>query len=179
MHDRECLIWYIDHCITKWPHAHWDCPATNIAKKKCSSSLSLSLPGEAVLISHPSCSVLSNFSSKIKLGGHWSERQRAQRGWAMGALLSDVKISSLTPPVAVEIWWAKVGNGSKKDGSCRVASEWRENRSRILSRRGSHSQTAAAPLEMHLRCHGCIYSRVAALIGMETVYDGFLNNACT
>lgn len=35
------------------------------------------------------------------------------------------------------------------------------------------------PLEMHLRCHGCIYSRLAALIGLETVYYGFLNNACT
>lgn len=149
MYEKACLIWHIDHSTKKWPHAQWDSLATNIGKKKCNSSLSLSFPGEPVLISQHSRSVRSNFSSKIKLGGHWSERQRAQRGWAMGALLSDVKISSLTPLVAVEIWWAKVGNGSKKDGSCRVASEWRENRSCILSRWGSHFQTTAAPLEMH------------------------------
>lgn len=147
--EKACLMWYIDHSITKRPCAHWDSLSANIGKQQCNSSLSLSFPGEAVLISQRSCSACSYFSSKIKLGGHWSERQRAQCGWAMGALLSDVKISSLTPPVAVEIWWAKVGNGSKREGGCRVASEWRENRNCVLSRHGSHFQTTAAPLEMH------------------------------
>lgn len=146
--------WYdtFDHTVTKWPCAHWDTLSANIGKQERNGNLSLSFPGEAVLISQHSRSARSYFSSKIKLGGHWSERQRAQWGWAMGvggALLSDVKIRSLTPPVVVEIWWAKVGNASGEDGGCRVASEWRGNRNCILSRRGSHFQTAAAPLEMH------------------------------
>lgn len=54
-------------------------------------------PGDAVLISQHWRCAHSYFSSKMKLGGRWSERQRARWGWAMAALLSDVKISSLTP----------------------------------------------------------------------------------
>lgn len=98
----------------KWPCVYWNSHSLKTGKQICKSSFIIMISRRsrinmsAIMLTH------SYFFSKIKLGAHWSASQRTQWGWAMRALLSDVKISTLTPPVAVEIWWAKEGNGSKK-----------------------------------------------------------------
>lgn len=73
-----------------------------------------------------------------------------------------------------------MGNGSKKNP---MEAELLLSEEKIEAVSSADGAATLKPqqclLEMHLRCHGCIYSRVAALIGTETVYDGFLNNACT
>lgn len=147
-------VWYDTLTVPKWPRAHWDSILVNIGKQKCNSNSSLSSPGEAVLISQHSRSARSYFSSKIKLGGHWSERQRARWGWAMAALLSDVKISSLTPPSPPPLRWLlkydelKWEMGVKKKQTEAAESLQTKGKIETVSSAATF-KTTAAPLEMH------------------------------
>lgn len=176
---KACLIWYIDSTITKWPRAPWDSLSANIGKQKCNSDLSLSFPGDAVLISQHSRSGCCYFSSKIKLGGHSSERQTAQWGWAMVALLSDVKISSRTPLRWLLKYDEQMGVRKKGEekGMKTVLSE-----GEIVTVSSAGVADTFKPRQDHW---ACIWRAMAVLTveptahRLGTLYGGFMNNACT
>lgn len=90
-----------------------------------------------------------------EISGFWSERQRAPWEWAMGASLSDIKNQSpKPPPVAVEIWRAKVGNGSTKKPPERLLG-------RFWAKGGNRNSSPFKPLRHR-------WKRIGGVIGVFT-----------